>query len=134
MNNTAVDSVVRESSRKTFVDRLLHNLDVVMLFVSTCFKRPNSCPDQYSKSTVLLTVNVAYLAIQRIDGDASYGLARQASYFSTMISIGSIIVGLLQRSIIPNVSNFIYPLVDAPITLLAAGSVFGTARCIDSRI
>jgi hypothetical protein len=110
---------VHEVSWKAFVDQLLQNLDVIMLLVSTCFKRPNSCSNQCSKSTVLLTVNIAYLAIQRIDIDASYGLARQASYFSTMNSIGSIIVGVLQRSIMPNVSNFIYPLIDALMALLA---------------
>ncbi|KDQ58441.1 hypothetical protein JAAARDRAFT_78181 [Jaapia argillacea MUCL 33604] len=47
-------------------------------------------------STIVLIINVSFLAIQSVDRDGAYrSPAQMASYFSTIASIGSIILGLL---------------------------------------
>jgi hypothetical protein len=72
-----------------------------------------SCTHSFTKATVLLNANVAFLAIQSVDSSAPLGGRsgqQRASYFSIMTSIGAIVLGLLlvrQHTTILNVREIL---------------------------
>ncbi|KII84655.1 hypothetical protein PLICRDRAFT_701806 [Plicaturopsis crispa FD-325 SS-3] len=86
LSNAYVDRIAIESVWKEFIERLHKELQDFLLLAE-----------------VLLTVNVSFLAIQSVDGSDAENLrfplhrsaAQIASYVSTIMTLGSIVLGLL---------------------------------------
>ena len=80
-----------------FATQVINEWKGIAINVSTMVfvKQPDQCAPS-RQGTVLLTANVAFLAIPSVDQGSSTRTPTQlASYFSVVTSIGSIVIGLM---------------------------------------